>query len=106
MGGKQELTLDITPQVTYTVTADGQTLSTKTETLDNSAIKAPVTISVALPLDMPQENLYVKHKLEDGSFEYIKPTIERKCCDLAAEQLLHRRSDRGQPHGDRQDERS
>ena len=26
---------------------------------------------------MPQENLYVKHKLEDGSFEYIKPTIER-----------------------------
>ena len=77
VGGKQELTLDITPQVTYTVTADGQTLSTKTETLDNSAIKAPVTISVALPLDMPQENLYVKHKLEDGSFEYIKPTIER-----------------------------
>ena len=77
MGGKQELTLDITPQVTYTVTADGQTLSIKTETLDNSAIKAPVTISVALPLDMPQENLYVKHKLEDGSFEYIKPTIER-----------------------------
>ena len=77
VGGKQELTLDITPQVTYTVTADGQTLSTKTETLDNSAIKAPVTISVALPLNMPQENLYVKHKLEDGSFEYIKPTIER-----------------------------
>ena len=77
VGGKQELTLDITPQVTYTVTADGQTLSTKTEMLDNSAIKAPVTISVALPLDMPQENLYVKHKLEDGSFEYIKPTIER-----------------------------
>ena len=77
VGGKQELTLDITPQVTYTVTADGQTLSTKTETLDNSAIKAPVTISVALPLDMPQENLYVKHKLADGSFEYIKPTIER-----------------------------
>lgn len=77
VGGKQELTLDITPQVTYTVTADGQTLSTKTETLDNSAIKAPVTISVALPLGMPQENLYVKHKLEDGSFEYIKPTIER-----------------------------
>ena len=77
VGGKQELTLDITPQVTYTVTADGQTLSIKTETLDNSAIKAPVTISVALPLDMPQENLYVKHKLEDGSFEYIKPTIER-----------------------------
>lgn len=76
VGGKQELTLDITPQVTYTVTADGQTLSTKTETLDNSAIKAPVTISVALPLDMPQENLYVKHKLEDGSFEYIKPTIK------------------------------
>lgn len=77
VSGKQELTLDITPQVTYTVTADGQTVSTKTETLDNSAIKAPVTISVALPLDMPQENLYVKHKLEDGSFEYIKPTIER-----------------------------
>ena len=77
VGGKQELTLDITPQVTYTVTAAGQTVSTKTETLDNSAIKAPVTISVALPLDMPQENLYVKHQLEDGSFEYIKPTIER-----------------------------
>ena len=77
VGGKQELTLDITPQVTYTVTANDQTLSTKTETLDNSAIKAPVTISVALPLGMPQENLYVKHKLEDGSFEYIKPTIER-----------------------------
>ena len=77
VGGKQELTLDITPQVTYTVTANDQTLSTKTETLDNSAIKAPVTISVALPLGMPQENLYVKHKLEDGSLEYIKPTIER-----------------------------
>ena len=76
VGGKQELTLDITPQVTYTVTAGDQTLSTKTETLDNSAIKAPVTISVALPLGMPQENLYVKHKLEDGSFEYIKPTIK------------------------------
>ena len=77
VGSKKELTLDITPQVTYTVTADGQTVSTKTETLDNSAIKAPVTISVALPLDMPQENLYVKHQLEDGSFEYIKPTIDR-----------------------------
>ena len=78
VGGKQELTLDITPQVTYTVTAsDGTTTTTEPETLDNSAIKAPVTISVALPLDMPQENLYVKHKLEDGSFEYIKPTIER-----------------------------
>ena len=76
VGGKKELTLDITPQVTYTVTADGLTVSTKTETLDNSAIKAPVTISVALPLDMPQENLYVKHQLEDGSFEYIKPTIK------------------------------
>ena len=78
VGGKQELTLDITPQVTYTVTAsDGTTTTTEPETLDNSAIKAPVTISVALPLDMPQENLYVKHQLKDGSFEYIKPTIER-----------------------------
>ena len=67
-----------TPQVTYTVTAsDGTTTTTEPETLDNSAIKAPVTISVALPLDMPQENLYVKHQLKDGSFEYIKPTIER-----------------------------
>ena len=78
VSGKQELTLDITPQVTYTVTADGQTVSTKTETLDNSAIKAPVTISVALPTDMPTENLYIKHFFSDdsGRYEYIKPTIK------------------------------
>lgn len=78
VGGKQELTLDITPQVTYTVTADDQTLSTKTETLDNSAIKAPVTISVALPTDMPTEDLYIKHFFSDdsGRYEYIKPTIK------------------------------
>ena len=78
VGGKQELTLDITPQVTYTVTAAGQTVSTKTETLDNSAIKAPVTISVALPTDMPTENLYIKHFFSDdsGRYEYIKPTIK------------------------------
>ena len=81
--GKNELALEIKPQVTYTTVvknADGTTASSKTtdaEDLGNHVIKAPVTISLALPTGMSQENLYVKHQISEDRYEYIKPTIEK-----------------------------
>ncbi len=81
--GKNELVLEIKPQVTYTTVvknADGTTVSSKTtdaEDLDNHVINAPVTISLALPTGMSQENLYVKHQISEDRYEYIKPTIEK-----------------------------
>ena len=81
--GKNELVLEIKPQVTYTTVvknADGTTASSKTtdaEDLDNHVINAPVTISLALPTGMSQENLYVKHQISEDRYEYIKPTIKK-----------------------------
>ena len=81
--GKNELVLEIKPQVTYTTVvknADGAPISsntTKAEDLDNYVINAPVTISLALPTGMSQENLYVKHQISEDRYEYIKPTIEK-----------------------------
>ena len=81
--GKNELALEIKPQVTYTTVvknADGTTASSKTtdaEDLGNHVINAPVTISLALPTGMSQENLYVKHQISEDRYEYIKPTIEK-----------------------------
>ena len=81
--GKNELVLEIKPQVTYTTVmknADGTTASSETtdaEDLDNHVINAPVTISLALPTGMSQENLYVKHQISEDRYEYIKPTIKK-----------------------------
>ena len=75
------LTLKIEPQVTYTVKEKGTGTvvveATKPQTIPNSAIKAPVTISVKLPDGMSTENLYIKHYFSDrpGQYEYIKPEI-------------------------------
>ena len=51
--------------------------ATEPQTIPNSAIKAPVTISVKLPDGMATENLYIKHYFSDrpGQYEYIKPEI-------------------------------
>ena len=76
------LTLEITPQVTYTTTVkgeDGTTVgkptTTAPEKIDNRDIKAPVTISIPLPTGMSYENLFIKHYFSDrpGQYEYIKP---------------------------------
>ena len=83
-GAQTTLTLDITPQVTYTTTvkneADDQVVSTTTSApkpIDNKDIDAPVTISIPLPAGMSTDNLYIKHIFSDNSgFEYIKPTIK------------------------------
>ena len=75
------LTLKIEPQVTYTVKEKGTDTvvvpATKPQTIPNSAIKAPVTISVKLPDGMSTDNLYIKHYFSDrpGQYEYIKPEI-------------------------------
>ena len=75
------LTLKIEPQVTYTVKEKGTDTvvvpATEPQTIPNSAIKAPVTISVKLPDGMATENLYIKHYFSDrpGQYEYIKPEI-------------------------------
>ena len=75
------LTLEIEPQVTYTVKEKGTDTvvvpATEPQTIPNSAIKAPVTISVKLPDGMSIENLYIKHYFSDrpGQYEYIKPEI-------------------------------
>ena len=75
------LTLKIEPQVTYTVKERGTDTvvvpATEPQTIPNSAIKAPVTISVKLPDGMSTENLYIKHYFSDrpGQYEYIKPEI-------------------------------
>ena len=86
---KVELKLDITPTVTYTTTvvdkATGSTIEDATvpdpvtKKLENKDIKAPVTISIPLPAGIvPDDNLYVKHELEGGGVEYIRPTFEVK----------------------------
>ena len=76
------LTLEITPQVTYTTTVkgeDGTTVgkptTTAPEKIDNRDIKSPVTISIPLPTGMSYENLFIKHYFSDrpGQYEYIKP---------------------------------
>ena len=74
------LTLEITPQVTYTTTVkneNGSTVDESTsapETIKNRDIKAPVTISIPLPTGMSHENLFIKHYFSDRSgYEYIKP---------------------------------
>ncbi len=75
------LTLKIEPQVTYTVKEKGTGTvvvpATEPQTIPNSAIKAPVTISVKLPDGMATEKLYIKHYFSDrpGQYEYIKPEI-------------------------------
>ena len=69
---KATLTLEITPKVTYK-DADDNVIETKE--IPNSAIKAPVTISVKLPATMPTDNLFVKHKLANGGVEYLKVTV-------------------------------
>ena len=83
-GAQTTLTLDITPQVTYTTTVKdedtGTTLSTTKsapKTIENKDISAPVTISIPLPAGMSTENLYIKHVFSDKSgYEYIRPTIK------------------------------
>ena len=81
MTNQHVLTLKIEPQVTYTVKEKGTDTvvvpATEPQTIPNSAIKAPVTISVKLPGDMSTENLYVKHYFSErpGEYEYIKPEI-------------------------------
>ena len=74
------LTLEITPQVTYTTTvkdAEGTEIRSEesgAEKIDNRDIKAPVTISIPLPTGMSHENLFIKHYFSDRSgYEYIKP---------------------------------
>ena len=75
------LTLEITPQVTYTTTvkdAEGTEIRSEesgAEKIDNRDIKSPVTISIPLPTGMSYENLFIKHYFSDrpGQYEYIKP---------------------------------
>lgn len=69
---KATLTLEITPKVTY---KDAENKVIETKEIPNSAIKAPVTISVKLPATMPTDNLFVKHKLANGGVEYLKVTV-------------------------------
>ena len=80
---KKELTLDITPVVTYTTIVKnendeqiGEEKVTEAK-IENKDIKTPVTISIPLPGGIvPDDNLYVKHELE-GGVEYIKPTFKK-----------------------------
>ena len=74
--GKSVLTLEITPTVTYTYKDESGAQKTETETISNSDIKAPVTISVKLPNGMPTDNLFVKHELKNGGVEYLKVTVD------------------------------
>lgn len=66
------LKLEIKPVVTY---KDSGTEVIRTETMPNSAIKAPVTISVKLPADMPTTGLVAKHSLGGGKFEFLSVTV-------------------------------
>jgi len=71
-GANKSLSMKITPQVTYkdqTGTPIGET-----ETIPNSAIKAPVRISVVLPAGFvsgESDKLVVRHVRESGDIEYI-----------------------------------
>lgn len=74
--GTKEFKLEITPKVTYK-DEDGNTVG-ETETLPNSAIKAPVTIKIKLPGGMvngTSAQMFAKHLLSSGGFEYLPVTI-------------------------------
>lgn len=66
------LKLEIKPVVTY---KDSEAEVIRTETMPNSAVKAPVTISVKLPAGMPDTGLVAKHSLGGGKFEYLSVTV-------------------------------
>ena len=72
---KSVLTLEITPKVTY---KDADNAEIETKEIPNSAIKAPVTISIKLPEDMPTKDLFVKHELKNGGVEYLKVTVDEE----------------------------
>lgn len=65
------LKLEIRPQAVYKHGGD----VVKTETIPNSVIKVPVTVSIKLPAGMPTVNLVAKHTIGDGKFEFLPVTV-------------------------------
>lgn len=78
---KSVLTLEITPQVTYTYTDKEGEKQEETKTISNNDIKAPVTISIKLPTDMSLTDIFVKH-----GDEYIKPIVDEEDHTITWEQ--------------------
>ena len=66
--------VDITP--VYVVKVDGEALG-ESRTLPNSAILAPVTVTIKVPAGLTlDEHTYIRHTMEDGAVEYIKPQVD------------------------------
>ena len=75
--GDGKLKLDVDPQITVIFKDNGGNAigEVKTTAVANNAIKAPITISVKLPVGMPTTNLFAKHALSGGKFEYLPVTV-------------------------------
>lgn len=67
-----EYTVELHPVFTKTVNG----VASETETLDNEQISAPITVALKVPsgMELDKQNTFIRHKLEDGTVEYIKPT--------------------------------
>lgn len=84
---KKELTLNITPVVTYKDTS-GNAVGEEKQVIPNSALKSPVTIKIKLPSGMVSSmaaKMFAKHFLTNGSFEMLTVTLTQSGSDYFAE---------------------
>ena len=71
------LVLEIRPVAQYKyLDEQGNAIKTEEKAIANSDIQGLVTLSVQLPAGMPVVNLYAKHDLGGGQYEYLPVTVE------------------------------
>ena len=71
------LVLEIRPVAQYKyLDQQGNAIKTEEKAIANSDIQGLVTLSVQLPAGMPVADLYARHELGNGQYEYLPVTVE------------------------------
>ena len=71
------LVLEIRPVAQYKyLDQQGNAIKTEEKAIANSDIQGLVTLSVQLPAGMPVADLYARHELGGGQYEYLPVTVE------------------------------
>ena len=71
------LVLEIRPMAQYKyLDQQGNAIKTEEKAIANSDIQGLVTLSVQLPAGMPVADLYARHDLGGGQYEYLPVTVE------------------------------
>ena len=71
------LVLEIRPVAQYKyLNQQGNAIKTEEKAIANSDIQGLVTLSVQLPAGMPVADLYARHDLGGGQYEYLPVTVE------------------------------